>query len=351
MEIIDISNPANPRWVGGGDGRVLGYVAFGRSHAYAADGTRFQVIDLSDPANPPRVGQCELRHGGYRLAVSDKYACRIDQGSGWLEVIDISDPAHPQSVGESTVTGSVNGVAMSGTKVYVATSDGLTVLDISDPANPQRIAALTGFSGYTLAVSSNLLVVSAAWSTATESFDGLRLFDVTDPASPQPLAILHTGRFTTFEIALSGNYAYTVDGRGFHVADLSDPRIPKRVGGYAIGQIMASALSGNHAYVAEGWAGLQVLDISDPARPSRAGGYAGGRFAQDVAVNGHHAYVLSADETWWNSGFQLNVINVEDPSNPRWVGDLTFFGPVGIPRLAVSGRYAYVACFSGATCM
>ncbi|MBM3882835.1 MAG: hypothetical protein FJ387_24450 [Verrucomicrobia bacterium] len=341
FEVIDISNPSNPQRVGGYS-RYFGSMAFLGSHAYAADGTRFEVIDISDPANPSLAGQCALTHGGYQIAVSEKYACRIAPWSGWIEIIDISDPAHPRSVGGYQLAGSVFDapISISGSNVYVSWGGDLSVLDISNPANPQRIAFLAGSGGSRLAVSANLLVVGTGWNTPDQgSTSGLRLFEISNPAAPRPLATIATGQDSdATDIALSGNYIYLVNSRGFHAFDISNPLEPKRVGDYAVGQTQASAVAGNYAYVADGWEGLQVLDVSDSAHPRRVGGYADGYFASDVAVDGHHAYVLVGD-SWWDTA-ALNVIDVANPADPRKVGVVANIG--NLARVVVSSRYAYV---------
>ena len=58
LQVIDVSNPANPQRVGGYDtsGHAFG-VAVSGNYAYVADGANgLQVIDVSNPANPQRVG-------------------------------------------------------------------------------------------------------------------------------------------------------------------------------------------------------------------------------------------------------------------------------------------------------
>jgi hypothetical protein len=51
------------------------------------------------------------------------------------------------------------------------------------------------------------------------------------------------------------------------------------------------AVSGNFAYVANGYAGLNVIDVSDPANPQWVGGYFTTGFAYSVVVSGDLAYV------------------------------------------------------------
>ena len=53
------------------------------------------IFDVSNPANPRRVGGYESGGGAGGLAVSGNYAYLAEDRSG-LEIIDISDPANPR---------------------------------------------------------------------------------------------------------------------------------------------------------------------------------------------------------------------------------------------------------------
>ncbi len=63
-------------------------------------------------------------------------------------------------------------------------------------------------------------------------------------------------------------------GSGLQVIDISDPANPTLVGTYDTpGYARGVAVSGDHAFVADGDSGLQVIDISDPANPTLVGTY------------------------------------------------------------------------------
>jgi hypothetical protein len=173
VQVIDVSYPANPQRVGGYD--TSGYadgVAVSRNFAYVAesptwDGYRdvgggLQVIDVSNPANPHRVGGYDTSGWAAGVAVSSDKAYVADGGFG-LQVIDISNPANPQRVGGYDTSGRAFGVAVSGNYAYVADDDaGLLVIDVSNPANPPRVGA-------TLLVSlesTNPVPPYATWDTA-----------------------------------------------------------------------------------------------------------------------------------------------------------------------------------------
>ncbi|MEO0291529.1 MAG: T9SS type A sorting domain-containing protein, partial [candidate division WOR-3 bacterium] len=54
-------------------------------------------------------------------------------------------------------------------------------------------------------------------------------------------------------------------------------------------------VSGNYAYVADGWAGLRIIDVSNPSLPSEAGYYLLPGDAYGVYVSGNYAYVTDVD--------------------------------------------------------
>src|SRR5439155_17255565 len=87
LQVIDVSNPANPQRVGGYDtsGSASG-VAVSDKYAYVADGNGLQVIDVSNPANPQRIGGYDTDGGDAKsVAVSANYAYMAD-GSAGLQV-------------------------------------------------------------------------------------------------------------------------------------------------------------------------------------------------------------------------------------------------------------------------
>ncbi len=104
-------------------------MAVSGNYAYVADADAgLQVIDVSNPANPQRVGGYDTSGYAYGVAVSGNYAYVADCDAG-LQVIDVSNPANPQRVGGYDTSGYAYGVAVSGNYAYVADGDwGLMIL-------------------------------------------------------------------------------------------------------------------------------------------------------------------------------------------------------------------------------
>jgi hypothetical protein len=259
LQVIDVSDPANPQRMGGYDTSGESYgVAVAGNYAYVADGTAgLQVIDVSDPANPKRVGGYNTSGSAREVALSGNYAYAADGYAG-LQVIDVSNPANPKQVGGYQTVGDAVAVALVGTIAFVVDRAGLEVIDISNPANPQRLG------GYPM-----------------QQFAGA------------PLAV-----------AVSENYAYVADDfAGLHVIDVRNPAVPRRVGGYDVdndfeesraGFRAGVAVSGDYAYVRRD-VGMEVIDVSNPTNPQGVGGNSAAANAEGVFVTTNHVFVAAGE--------------------------------------------------------
>jgi hypothetical protein len=76
------------------------------------------------------------------------------------------------------------------------------------------------------------------------------------------------------------------------VIDVSNPSNPREVG-YFDTPVVARGVyvSGNYAYVADGYLGLRVIDVSNPSNPREVGYFDTPDRAWGVYVSGNYAYV------------------------------------------------------------
>jgi hypothetical protein len=373
LQIVEISNPLNPFWVGGCDtgGTALG-VAIADSYAYvAARSASLQVIDISSPFNPTWVGEYNSGGNARDVDVKGGYAYVAEYYRG-LQVVDISDPAALTGVGSYNTSGEARGVAIEGNYAYVAdNSDGLQVLSIVNPVAPVRVGGWeTG--AYALRVN-----IAGNYAYIADYSAGLQVIDVSQPENPVWLGGYDTSGWA-YDVSASGDYVYVADKhsglqvidisnatdpswagyydtsgyivdaaveencvyaadvyRGLHVIDISNPASPVRLGGYdTSGSAYGVAVAGSYACVADGSAGLQVIDISNPASPARLGGYDTSGSAYGVAVAGSYAYVADG-----NAGLQ--VIDISNPASPVRLGGYDTSGSAY--GVTVAGSYACVA--------
>ena len=112
------------------------------------------------------------------------------------------------------------------------------------------------------------------------------------------------------------------------------------------------ALSGNYAYVASGMAsGLRILDLSDPASPVESG-YAlntdwcpgvSSWVTDRVTVSGDYAYVLYYDGFWSAGHYRLYIYDVSDRGAPRQMGCISL--PDNCTSQFVKAEHVYVTAF------
>jgi hypothetical protein len=133
-------------------------VAVSGTVAYvAADAAGLQIIDVSNPANPVRLGAYATSGLARDVAVVGTLAY-VAVGIGGLEVIDVSNPANPIRQGGHDTSGRAMGVAVAGSRIYVADFEsGLKVL-CTVPNVQQMLRVTDGTLGtpYTIEVATNL---------------------------------------------------------------------------------------------------------------------------------------------------------------------------------------------------
>jgi len=254
--------------------------------AYFGNGGYLEVVDISDPANPIELGKVLTPSEVYGIAVSGSYAYVADGWKG-LRIIDVSTPSSPVEVGFFDTGGYAWSVAVSGSYAHVADgSDGLRIIDVSTPSSPVEAGFFdTGGDAWSVAV-------SGSYAYVADGADGLRIIDVSTPSSPVEVGFYDTGDYAR-GVAVSGSYAYVADGAdGLRIIDVTTPSSPVEVGFYDTGgYAYGVAVSGSYAYVADKYDGLRIIDVSTPSNPTEVGFYDTGGSAWSIAVSGDLVYV------------------------------------------------------------
>jgi hypothetical protein len=160
-------------------------VAVADNYAYVAESSvGLQVIDVSNPANPVHAGRYEFEGGGLHrvVAVSGNYAYLADEDRHvGLQVIDVSNPANPVRVGGYKMMAGM-GLAVAGNHVYVADEGlgSLQVIDVSNPANPVRAGGYGRFGYETIVYDSDIAVVDNLIYMA-DGWRGLLILELSRP--------------------------------------------------------------------------------------------------------------------------------------------------------------------------
>jgi len=222
------------------------------SYLYILDGINgFHVIDLSDPAYPRWKGVM-TDFNGYRMTVSGDYAY-ISNCWG-LHIVDIADPANPHIAAQYDGFESYQGigpctayVAASNDRLFVELyyvvnygrhdcleGERVAVMDVSDPLRPQRIGTLLGRETAPIFAEGNVY-----YRTLGSSLDA---FDARPPETTPLLSHLyfpefrwapHTGFAMRSDYALL-HFGENIDrgcndtsGESWHIVDIAEPRAPK----------------------------------------------------------------------------------------------------------------------------
>lgn len=344
LQIIDVSNPANPTFVSSLDtstgsysfgATVISHYAYLESIVVGTNNGYLDVYDLSNISSPQLVKSISepygfrwrsgLVDGNYLYTAADR-----PDGSRGLHIFDITDPANPAEVG-SYSTGSIGAyapVSKVGNYIYMPTKQtGVVILDVSNVASPALVATVdTPGIAYNVVVSGNYGYVSDGVA------GGLQIFDINTHAI--------TGSYDTpgeaFDVDLYDNYAYVVDSSSIQIINITNPANPtiaKEVKSYIFGDYRGVAAAENYAYIAHS-NGLVVYDITNPYSPSVVGGVYLSAAAFGVAISGNYAYVADGADG-------LKIIDISNPANCTVIGSLDTSGTAN--KVVVSGNYAYVA--------
>jgi len=147
MEILDLSNPAEPARVGGWLGEYLHDVYVRDNYAYGCGiySSTMYIIDVSDKSNPFTVTSWSYpgsAHAAWLTEDGDYLISGDETSGGNIKIWDISDFDNINMVSEWTPEGgeekSAHNVFIRGDYLYISYYVfGLQILNISDPANPE----------------------------------------------------------------------------------------------------------------------------------------------------------------------------------------------------------------------
>lgn len=297
LEIVDISSLANPTKVGEYIGPGPAWdVAVTGNYAYVVDVRGLTVVDISNPVNPITAGYADSYLAAFRIAVDGDYAY-IASGQAGLSIFDISDPAHPARIGIYDILGDSRGLAVAGSYVYLGdTRGGVHILDVTNPISPTE----TGFidTGAQQGPREIVVVGQYAYLVISGITSGFRIVDISDPQHPVLLGGVGSV-VPHMSISVQGRIAYLVayDPPQLRIWDISNPNLPVFVSNTDIQPSVHTydiEVSGKYAYVADG-AGLGIVDISDPVHPSLDGYFNMSGEADGVKVDGNDIYVAGSN--------------------------------------------------------
>ena len=332
--VFDVADPYNPRVVG--QTQVLigdhGPLAVSGNLAYLAARTGLCILDISEPTNPALIqchnyeeigGAVNIGHGGPMeiggMAISG-HIVYLASPVGLL-MINISDPYELKSIGIYCEGGCFSsGVHIDGDWAYRTTSDRTEIIDISNPLNSITLEEVGSLPKGKIQIVGDRAYVGSGKTD---------IFDVSNPRNPVQIGTFSVGASVVARTIVEDT-AYLLDAEGrIHVWNVVDPEHPYVMGVQELSRkgttitVSRSRVAGTERILAYiGWGGLGIVDVTDPAKPVELDSFKTLGPAWDVAVLGacadkpessdpDYVYVVCEEG--------LCLVDVSDPSNPRWV--------------------------------
>ena len=336
VDIIDISNPANPRLlaeadsVGGYDIHLSGPLAFVSGFYYNYG---FAILDISDSTRPRVISQA--------MTPNDRFAVWADwtanrayvadaMGLAVMNIANLNSPHYDTTVVSAHIA---QDVWLDQARAYVADGGaGLRILDVTNLAEPVELGGID---------TANIHAFDTHSAVGRDSFafmgwmptPWLRSIDVTDPASPTK-----AGSCAIFnpveDMVLRDSFLYVAEAARLQVVNVARPRQPTLVGSCVTGDLHEAGLwiQGNLAYLAGAYDGLYVVDISNPQIPAVVKTFSGVD-AWGCCVRDSLLFVSDFDES-------LHIYSVANLTNPYELGSVYVRGAGN--DVGVLGNYAFV---------
>jgi type II secretory pathway component PulJ len=324
------------------------YAYLGRANAATQE---FIVVNVGTPSAPTVSGSLEVGANVNGVALSGSYvylATGVDAGE--FRVVNVSVSTAPTSTGTLNLptTTDANDVAIYGSYAYVVTASNTTapggdyyVIDISTPSTPTQ-------SGYLdLGTGGNTIQMDGTGAIVGTGLDGrsIMYIDNTSPTAPVLSTYTNTGADDVNALYWTGSMLYaatTGDNNELYVVNrriTSSWNCPELK---ANDNSATTAVDGNAVFVvgstmygvttSAAGADFFIWDISTPTAPSLLGTLDLGATAYDIVVSGNYAYIASGDNNQ-----ELQVVSVASPSAPVLVGAYNASGSTDATAVAISG--------------
>ena len=249
LQILNIKNPQAPESVGTfvgasyvGYTQVVGNLAYvpdyglleswyGEYPLLPADTNLrpgdLQILDISNPAQPRQAAYYPLRRCLTKVVGASQPGFVVAASANWFqnELLVLEENAGSLRVVASLpVEGYIANLTVHDDLVLLATSKGLETVSIQDPFNPEYLF------NYQFPHMQDVLVIEDTLALAAAADWGVLIFKINDP----PGAPRYVNRFVTrniaFSIAALGRIVFVADwSAGLQVYDLSDLYAPQRI--------------------------------------------------------------------------------------------------------------------------
>jgi len=336
LAVFDVRDPKAPTQLSsvrlpywGTDGLCVS-----EDHAYTGGWGGVAIVDLRQPGTPVVRGQYDTLDRVSDLSVNGHY---VYAAEGWegVEVFDVSNAAQPLSIGHSSTLGKAVGIEVAGDYAYVAESGGgLGIFGLAR----ENVTLVEQPGDLTVAAGDTATFTVRAYGEGPLRY---QWYPGESGDRSRPVAGANSPTFTTPPLTAAAAYWVQVraatgrsDSRTARVAIVPPMSVEllslwpgEARGPSTAGFAVDVAVSGQHAFLADGEGGLRIIDVGDPAQPKSVGVH--GRNVRGVAVSGQFVYLV-ADT--------LQILDAGDRTRPRQIANL---GEWDLQDIFPAGEFAY----------
>lgn len=379
VNVFDVSDSldiheVSSLWSAGGDD--VWDIAVSGSLALLAGGQGFEIWDLSDPLAPFRLSATSYAAQATAVEVQGDHAYVCTETSV-LRCYDISDPAAPVEKDSIQFPYIFSSMAIAEGHLFLSGGPGsgspCAVLDTGSP--DQLVLEGYGDVGGRVVLAKNARLFLAGGSALDEysltqagalvnaftvpapprglaigdgllyvgsddvGGDGrLYVYDVSQPESPQLLSAFDPGcEGLRGSIARAGDFLFMASSDGMQVIDATDPYAPVVVA-EAGSECSTITLNDGLAYTAT-FSGIEIFDVTDPTSPVELGNStAATQFLWDVSTTKVGPYLYLCYWVGYGDYYsQLNIYDIQNPSDPALVEELNLGSSLGEGLAAMSG--------------
>jgi len=309
LRIYNVANPRSPVLVGSCRDSCDLFMTQAGNYCYLVHVSGVNIVDVSNPANPHRAGHIG---GGEPLAVYVRDTlCYVTVYQYGLRVWNISDIGAPQQLGSLPGPDALDiGMAATcDTVVYTPTFD---IISVAQSTSPRLLGHVSGPGGYGVGI-----VPALGYGLVAANAAGLVAMDIRNPAIPAiDTAEFRAGSVVDIDVVRSIAFLAS-DHAGMATLDLSNPALPKLLGRLALPRTNVSCRSvvADDSFAFLQWYQVpefRSVDVSDPARPTLAGGADVLNPPEDMVLRDSFVYVAELAH--------LQVVNVARPREPVRTG-------------------------------
>lgn len=297
---------------------------------------RAQPVVAEAPRELARPGKIYV-YGDYLL---------ISEANQGIHIVDNSNPSSPRHVSFINIPGNSD-MAVNSNRLYADHYVDLLTFDISNPASAKLVkrvqdvfdsqyidkqkGLVTGFKDTVISTTST----SQIYNSRNREYASDNAFYSNTSVNQSYGTGGSTARFTLMNSSL-----YTVDHQSLRLFNVSDPANPEFVNRIELGWGIETIFPYRDKLFIGSTTGMHIYDAADPAAPVKLSVYEHVTSCDPVVVQGNYAYVtLRSDNSCRFGSNLLDVVDVENPANPKLVSSFPMLNPHG---LTVTAKNLYI---------